>query len=119
MLTMKQYALIILTVGMAILMLAVCCGRNPYYPGNALSLDRNSIHMNAGDSWLYKRSFINIGMFAATGAPDTLVGYSYFQATKDTVIDAKQYLIIDGRDYEVGKDTISIYRKRSAVHFSD
>jgi hypothetical protein len=101
-------------------LMVACSGRNPDdNTVSALPLDRNGIQMNVGDSWLYRRSLINIGMFAATGAPDTLVGYSYFQAAKDTIIDAKEYLIIEGRDYDVGKDTICIYKKRSAIHFSD
>lgn len=84
-----------------------------------LSLERNSIQMNAGDSWLYRRMFIIEGLDSSLQFPDTLVGYSYFQAIKDTVIDSKSYLIIEGSDYDIAKDTILILKRRSAVHLSD
>lgn len=89
---------------------------NPMAP---LPLDHNTISMKVGDSWLFQRQFINNPDSGTFDFPDTLIGYSYFSATKDTIINGKNFLIIDGRDYEVEKDTISIFKKRSAIHLGD
>lgn len=89
---------------------------NPVAP---LPLDHNSISMKIGDSWLFQRQFINIPDSGTINFPDTLIGYSYFSVTKDTIINGKNYLIIDGKDYDIGKDSISIYKKRSAIHLGD
>ncbi|MGA2508241.1 MAG: hypothetical protein ABSF80_12275 [Chitinispirillaceae bacterium] len=96
-----------------------CSEKKHDNPVDSLPLDRNGIVMQVGDSWLYRQRFINVGLHDTTLLPDTIAGYSYFQATKDTTIDAMDYLIIEGRDYEVDKDSIHICKKRSAVHFSD
>ena len=89
---------------------------NPVAP---LPLDHNVINMKVGDSWLFQRQFINIPDSGTIDFPDTLTGYSYFEATKDTAIEGKQFLIIAGRDYEIEKDSIVIYKKRSAIHLGD
>jgi hypothetical protein len=89
---------------------------NPIAP---LPLDHNTITMKIGDSWLFQRLFINIPDSGTMDFPDTLIGYSYFSATKDTIIDGKNYLIIAGRDYDVEKDSVSIYKKKFAIHLGD
>jgi hypothetical protein len=108
-----------LSLGIAMLMLTGCFEKEHENPLSALSVEHNSIQMTIGDSWLYKHMFINVGIDSSLHLPDTLVGYSYFKALKDTVIDSKSYLIIEGRDYEVDRDSVSVFKKRSAIHLSD
>ena len=110
---------IILGLVIAMLLLTGCFEKERENPLSALSLEHNSIQMKTGDSWLYKRMFIIVGIDSFLGLPDTLIGYSYFKALKDTAIESKSYLIIEGRDYEVDQDSVSVLKKRFAIHLSD
>lgn len=101
------------------LVVCACSENNLNDPNSALPLVHNSIQMKVGDTWLYKRTLVASGISAYIDFPDTLVGYSFFRATKDTVMDLKTYLIVEGRDYEVDKDSITVFNKRVAIHFSD
>lgn len=96
-----------------------CSEKITINPTEPLSVDHNSVTMTIGDSWLYKRTFINIPESGIITFPDSIISYSFFSATKDTTIDNKSYLIIDGKDYEVTKDSIKLYRKRCAIHLGD
>jgi hypothetical protein len=95
------------------------CARKENNPIASLSLNHNSIQMEVGDSWLYRLTFINAGLHSKGLLPDTLAAYSFFQATSDTIMNSLEYLIIEGRDYNIEKDSISIIKKKFAIHFSD
>jgi hypothetical protein len=105
----------------ALLFLSIisCSEKRDFAVNGDLSLDKNSISLWAGQSWLYKQTFITSGLPDTIGIPDTLVGYSFFHATKDTSIDSTIYLIIEGRDYDVEKDSVYIIKKRYGIHSSD
>jgi hypothetical protein len=77
-------------------------------PISALPLDHNTINMKIGDSWLYRQTYINIVDSGSFDFPETLITYSYFSASKDTTIDSMSYLIIDGHNYEIDRDSVYI-----------
>jgi len=104
---------------MGLVVLLSCETYNVEDAHSLLPTDKNPIEFNIGDSWLYKRYFINVGLKANFDLPDTLVGYSFFKVTKDTVINSLNYYIVEGKDYEVGKDEVVICKKRQAYHLSD
>ena len=83
-----------------------CNEKNHSNPVSALPLDRNPIQMNVGDSWLYRHTITRIGLKRPSILPNPTIQYAFFQATKDTAIDLLPFLIIDGREYENGKDSI-------------
>lgn len=85
---------------------------NPLLPTNESPID-----FEIGDSRLYRRTMANIGIEIGS-IPDTLTSYSYFEVVKDTVIDSREFFIVEGWDYETGMDSIHIYEKRYAYHIS-
>lgn len=101
------------------LTLLSCVNKKIDNPVSTLPLDHNTISMRVGDSWLYRHTFINIPDSGTFNFPDTFVSYDYFTASKDTTIDSKPYLIIDGREYNIEMDSIAIVSNRCAIHFSD
>lgn len=107
-------------IGALFAFLLISCGSDKTNnPVSSLPLDYNTIQMSVGDSWLFQRRLINTPVSGVVEVPDTVVSYSYFSATKDTSIDGKTYIIIDGRNYEIEKDTVLVLRKRSAIHLGD
>jgi hypothetical protein len=105
--------------GITLVLLVACDKKGLDNPVSALSLDHNSIQMKIGDSWLYRQTFVNAGLTAESLIPDTLTGYSFFQVKKDTTIDSKSFLIVEGRDYEIEKDSVQISRNKFGIYFSD
>lgn len=59
-----------------------------------LSETRNPLTVKVGDTWLFRRLFINEGMRVAMGLPDTLTSYVFAQATSDTTIDGLSFVKI-------------------------
>jgi hypothetical protein len=57
----------ILSLVIALLLLTGCFEKERENPLSALSLEHNSIQMKTGDSWLYKRMFINYDWIGADG----------------------------------------------------
>lgn len=110
---MKKYLFVF---GLALLS---CVNKKLNNPVSALPLDHNTINMSVGDSWLYRHTFINIPDSGTFNFPDTFVSYDYFTASKDTTIDLKPYLIIDGREYNIEMDSIAVVPNRCALHLSD
>jgi hypothetical protein len=81
-------------------------------PISPLPEEKNPIYLAIGDTWTYSRSFINSGLYDALGLPDTLYGYSHFRVTKDTIIESLLYTIVEGKDYDIAKDTIKVFNKQ-------
>jgi hypothetical protein len=107
--------------GIAIAILLFCaCIADKNNPISKLPLDHNGIQMKVGDSWLYRNTWIFEGLQPRDSLPDTLVmNYTYCYAEKETTIDSKKFLIINGREYNIDKDTVDIYKGKFAIHFSD
>jgi len=104
----------------ALTLILISCENGDKKTNNPLlPTDKNPIEFKVGDSWLYKRYFINEGIREILNVPDTLVGYSYFEISKDTLIDSLEYLVVEGKDYEISMETIDVYKRRMAYHISD
>jgi len=84
-----------------------------------VSIEKDWLKYEVGQTWTYKRTFINQGSWELMKVPDTLYGYSEFAVTKDTAFEQAEWLIIEGNDYEVNRDSISKTPSRYAVSFTD
>jgi hypothetical protein len=106
-------ALVLLVVMLAII---ACDPVGNNNPTDTLSLEQNSVSMKTGDSWLYKRTFSFDNIYEKMKVPDSVTMYSYFFAVKDTFMNDKSYLIIEGKDYDTQEDSIITTKKRVAIH---
>lgn len=102
-----------------ILIILLFCSEKSRDGNPLLPTDNNPIQIKVGDSWLYRRTFVIEGMQAILGFPDTLIGYTYFKAVKDTVINSLNCIVVEGKDYEIAKNEINILTSRFAYHLSD
>jgi hypothetical protein len=77
------------------------------------------VKIKVGDTWLYRRMFINEGLRKATGVPDTIDSYRFIRATGDTQIEDMPFILLEIRDRDRDKDSVFITQSRCAVHVGD
>lgn len=95
------------------------CEKEYQKNNNPLSFEKEWLKYEIGQTWTYRRMFINEGASELMDVPDTLYGYSDFEITKDTIFENTTWMIVEGRDYECSKELINEYISRFAITFTD
>jgi len=104
------------TLAVSCILLCACDPESTTVPAPTIPTTNNPVLIKVGDSWLYRRLFINQGLRLATGAPDTIYGYKFVQAIKDTVIQQLPFLVLEATVRDIDKDVIKLTKTRTAMH---
>jgi hypothetical protein len=106
----------VLVLCVACIILSCESERSPLQP---LQESKIPVEYEIGQKWLYKRTFINIGLSQFMDYPDTILGYAFYEVVDTQTIDDSIYFIIDGIDFDIGKTSVDTILQKWAVFISD